>query len=313
LRADESTIRVSHSARMQKSKATKAAVLVRAANKVKRELYRLPAVRVVRGYEYHRALEAHALRLPPLDPVDLPPYHALRTEGAYMAPVETLRLPGTREMLAACDELAAELRATPLDVENAPRLPIHRLMDFPEIYMWGLDRRLLEFIENYVGLPIRYHGADLRREVADGKLNDVRQWHIDAEDWRMFKIILYLNDVLPGGGPFQYLPRALTIETARRLHYGSGFVTDDEMAAVLPPSRWNECLAKSHTAIMADTCKVFHRAQPPRTADRYSITFSWTSTTAVKAYPTMALTEQAVAYILAHTDERQRACLPPRS
>jgi hypothetical protein len=315
LPTETSTTRVSDSVRMQNSKATKAAALGRAANKLKRELYRLPAVRVVRGYAYHQALEAHALRLPPLDPLDLPPYQAMRTEGTYVTPVDALRLPGTGEMLAACDELADELRATPLDGQNAPRLPIHRLMDFPEIYLWGLDRRLLEFIENYVGLPIRYHGADLRREVADGKLNDVRQWHVDAEDWRMFKIILYLNDVQPGGGPFQYLPRALTIETAGRLHYGSGFVTDDEMAAVLPPSRWVECLAKSHTAIMADTCKVFHRAQPPRTADRYSITFSWTSTTAVKAYPTQPLTEQAVAYILAHTDERQRACvtLPARN
>jgi hypothetical protein len=299
---------------MLKRKATKGDVLGRAANKLKREFYRLPAVRVVRGYEYHQALEAHALRLPPLDPIDLPLYLALRAEGAYVTPVETLRLPGTSEMLAACDKLAGELRAMPLgNGQNAPRLPIHRLMDFPEIYMWGLDRRLLDFIENYVGLPIRYHGADLRREVADGKLNDVRQWHIDAEDQRMFKIILYLNDVQPGGGPFQYLPRSLTIETARRLHYGSGFVTDDEMSAVLPASQWIECLAKSHTACMADTCKVFHRAQPPRSADRYSITFSWTSTTAVKAYPTMPLSDAAVAYIQAHTDERQRAVLPVRS
>jgi hypothetical protein len=201
----------------------------------------------------------------------------------------------------------------PLEGQNAPRLPLHRLMDFPEIYMWGLDRRLLDFIENYVGLPIRYHGADIRREVADGKVNDVRQWHIDAEDQRMFKIILYLNDVEVGGGPFQYLPRALTIETARRLHYGSGFVTDEAMSAVLPPSEWIECLAKAHSAVMADTCKIFHRAQPPRTRDRYSITFSWTSTSAVKAYPTMPISDEAFSYIHAHTDERQRACLPVRA
>jgi hypothetical protein len=213
-------------------------------------------------------------------------------------------------MLAACHKLADELRAQPLNGENAPRLPIHRLMDFPEIYMWGLSPELLDLVENHIGLPIRYHGADLRREIADGKLNDVRQWHIDAEDHRMFKIILYLNDVQPGGGPFQYLPRALTIQTARRLRYGSGFVSDDAMSTVLPTSRWTECLATANSAVMADTCKVFHRAQPPRTADRYSITFSWTSTSAVKTYATMPLSDPAVSYILAHTTERQRACLP---
>jgi hypothetical protein len=288
-------------------------VLARAANKLKREILRLPAVRVFVGYEYLKAFEAHSLRLPPLDASDLPLFQAIRAVGAHMTPVASLRLPGTSEMLAVCDELTRELAAMPLEGENAPRLPLHRLMDFPQIYMWGLNRRLLDFIENYVGLPIRYHGADMRREVADGKLTDVRQWHIDVEDRRMFKIIVYLNDVSPGGGPFQYLARELTVETARRLGYSSGFVSDDAMRAVLPPSRWVECLAASHSAVIADTCHVFHRAQPPRTADRYSITYSWTSTTAVKSYPTMPLTEEDRAYIAAHTDERQRACLPART
>ena len=288
-------------------------MLARAANKLKREIFRLPAVRVYRGYEYHEALEAHAVHLPALDPVDLPAAESLRREGAFLAPAESLGFPGTTEMLAACDKLAGELRARPVNGNNAPRLPIDRLMEFPEIYMWGLGERLLSVVENYIGLAIRYHGADLRREVADGQPNDVRQWHIDAEDRRMFKIIVYLNDVRPGGGPFQYLPRALTAETARRLRYGSGFVADDTLSTVVPRSLWIECLADSHTAIMADTCKVFHRAQPPRDTDRYSVTFSWTSTTAVKSYPTMPLTDEAWAYIRAHTGDRQRACLPLRT
>ena len=129
----------------------------------------------------------------------------------------------------------------------------------------------------------------------------------------MFKCILYLNDVEEGGGPFMYLPRAVTIETARRLRYGSGFVADDGMRAVLPQGQWVKALAKSRSIVMADTCKVFHRAEPPRAADRYSITFSWTSSRAVKSYPSMPLSDDAAAYILAHTDARQRACLPART
>jgi hypothetical protein len=293
--------------------AAKGDVLGRAANRLKREFFRLPGVRAIRGYEYLEALESHAVRLPLLDPAYLPFLHALRSEGARLSPAEALPVSGTREMLAACDVLARELQGMPLNGSNAPRLPIDRLMKLPEIYMWGLDTRLLDFIENYVGLPIRYHGADLRRELADGKLTDVRQWHVDAEDRRMFKIILYLNEVSQGGGPFQYLSRGVTVDVVGRLRYGSGFVSDDAMNAVLPRSRWNECLGNAHTAIMADTCKVFHRAQPPRTKDRYSITFSWTSTTAVKSYPTMPLSAEAMAYIQSHTDERQRACLPVRA
>jgi hypothetical protein len=64
---------------------------------------------------------------------------------------------------------------------------------------------------------------------------------------------------------------------------------------------------------VADTCKVFHRAQPPRIADRYSITFSWTSTTAMKSYPSTPLSDAAYSHILSQTNERQRACLPART
>jgi hypothetical protein len=288
-------------------------LLSRAANKLKRELYRLPGVRVYRGYAYLEALEAHALRLPPLDPVDLPIVRALRRDGALMIPVESLELPGTQAMLAAGAELAQELRAMPSNGADAPRLPSHRLMERPEIYLWGLSPRLLDLVENYVGLPIRYHGADLRREVANGKPTDVRQWHVDTEDWRMFKVILYLNDVEPGGGPFEYLPRERTLAAVERIGYGSGFVSDEAMSAEVPRSQWIEALGGARSALVADTCRVFHRAQPPRRADRYSITFSWTSTTAVKSYPSAPLSEEAYAYVLSQTHERQRACLPVRA
>ncbi|MGH7440155.1 MAG: hypothetical protein ACRENE_31065, partial [Polyangiaceae bacterium] len=147
-------------------------VLERAANKLKREIFRLPAVRVYRAYEYHEALEAHSSRLPCLAAAHLPVLEALRREGAHVIPVESLGLPGTDAMLGACAALVGELRAPPAGnghgshpghAQNAPRLPGHRLMDFPEIYLWGLDDRLLDLVENYVGLPIRYHGADIRR------------------------------------------------------------------------------------------------------------------------------------------------------
>jgi hypothetical protein len=305
-------------------------VLERAANKLKREIFRLPAVRVYRAYEHHEALEAHSMRLPGLSAAALPVLEGLRREGAYVTPVESLGLPGTDAMLRACATLADELRAPharngrerderhqrngryALPAKNAPRLPGHRLMDFPEIYLWGLDERLLDLVENYVGLPVRYHGADIRREIADGQLNDVRQWHIDAEDWRMFKIILYLNDVLPGGGPFEYIPRAPTVEAARRLGYSSGFVTDDTMATFLPRHQWVECLAKAHSAVIADTCKVFHRAQPPRGSERYSVTFSWTSNVAVKSYPSTLMTDATHALVTTRLNARQRSCLPAR-
>ncbi len=288
-------------------------VLSRVANKLKREVLRLPGVRVLQGYAHFEALEAHSLRLPPLDPRDLPALEGLRRTGVHTLRIDSLGFPETGAAMAALDKLVAELREMPAGGDNQPRISAKRLMDFPEVYLWGLNERLLNLVENYIGLPIWYHGVDVRREVADGKTSDVRQWHMDAEDRRMFRAIVYLNDVEPGGGPFEYIPRERSAQGARKLHYGSGFVTDAEMTAAIPPSQWVEVTKKAHSAVFADTCSVFHRAQAARHRDRYSITFSWTSRTPLKTYPTAPLSDTARAFVTSHTNERQRSALPGRS
>jgi hypothetical protein len=226
--------------------------------------------------------------------------------------VDSLAFAETPAMFTALDKLVGELRAMPTEGDNQPRLSSARMMEFPEIYLWGLNERLLNLIENYIGLPIWYHGVDIRREVADGKPSDVRQWHIDAEDRRMFRAIVYMNDVEPGGGPFEYIPREKTAQGAKKLAYGSGFVTDDEMTKVIPRSDWVQVTEKAHSAAFADTCRIFHRAQPPRTTDRYSITFSWTSRAPLKTYPTTPLSDAAYAFVTSHTNEHQRSALPER-
>ena len=286
--------------------------LGRVANQMKREALRLPGLRVLHGYAHLEALEEHSTRIPLLDPRDLPILEGLRIVGVHAVPIESLGLPETPGVLGALRKLVADLRESPPEGESAPRLPIKRLMDVPAIYLWGLNERLLSLVENHIGLPVRYHGADLRREVADGTRNDVRQWHIDAEDHRMFKVIVYLNEVRSGGGPFEYIGRQRTVEVARRLGYSSGFVSDAELGRVLHSSDPVAVTASSHTAVFADTCRVFHRAQPPLATDRYSITYSWTSTTPVKSYPTMPIPDDTYAFIMSRLTERQRAAVPPR-
>jgi hypothetical protein len=284
----------------------------RAANRLKRELLRLPGIRIVQGYAYLDALEAHSTLLPPLNASDLPILEGVRRNGVHALAVDSLGIAETPAMFTAVDELVGELRAMSTRDDNQPRLSPRRMMDFPQIYLWGTNERLLNLIENYIGLPLWYHGADIRREVADNKPSDVRQWHVDAEDRRMFRIIIYLNDVEPGGGPFQYIPRERTIFAVKRLRYGSGFVTDERMAQVVAPSDWVEVTGKRGMTAFADTCRVFHRAQPPRTSDRYSITFSWTSRTPLKTYPTTPLSDAAYAFVSSRINERQRSALPER-
>jgi hypothetical protein len=98
----------------------------------------------------------------------------------------------------------------------------------------------------------------------------------------------------------------------KALHYVSGFVPDAKMDGIVPKSRWVQATAKAHSGAFADTCRVFHKAQPPRDTDRYSITVSWTSTTPVKTYPSHPLSDEAYAFVRSRINERQRAVLPDR-
>lgn len=289
----------------------KGPALERAINKVTREAYRrVPLLRMIQGYSYHEALEAHAPRLPSLDPRDLPLLEGLRRDGAMVLNVDDLGFGEANPMFAALDKLVPELASRTANGDNQPRLAPKRMMEFPEVYALGLNERLLRLVENYIGLPIKYHGVDVRREVADGKPNDVRQWHLDNEDWRMCRMIVYLNDVDASGGPFEYVQRSDTIAAAASLGYVSGFVTDARMERVVPRARWHKAIGKAHTVAFADTARVFHRASPPVARDRYSITLTWTSRQPLKDYPAYRYTPQAWDYFVRTTSPAAMAALP---
>src|SRR4030081_3051105 len=95
--------------------------LTRVANKLKREVYRLPGVRALQGYAHLTALEAHSTRLPPLDPRDLPILEGLRRSGVHVVSIDSLALAETPAMFTALDKLVAELRAMPSGTDNQPR------------------------------------------------------------------------------------------------------------------------------------------------------------------------------------------------
>lgn len=287
--------------------------VARVANRLKREIMLRGPFRLITRQRHEAQLAAYARHLPRLSEKAGTLARELRRDGVVQRQLSDLDIDGTTAMLEALDVLVPELRAAPVKNNNAPRLPISRLLEFPEIYLWGLDERLLDLVEYYVGLPVHYHGADLRREIADGTTNDVRQWHIDAEDHRMFKIIAYLNDVTEVGGPFEYMSRSTSAEAARALSYVSGFVEDGTMEKAMPRDRWRMALGPKHTGNIADTCAVFHRAKPPTKIDRYSITFSWTSRHPMKTYASMPMAAETYAALTSRLSPRQRACVPPRT
>jgi hypothetical protein len=173
-------------------------------------------------------------------------------------------------MIAAADRVCAELAAQPIEGEHFRDVPNdERLLADAEPYLFTLSEPLLDLAERYVGLPIRYFGVSVKREIANGELKGTRYLHQDPEDENVLKIIVYLNDVDVGTGPFQ----CLTAPDSARV----GKARDLELERIVPPSSWVTCLGPRLTANVCDTARCLHRASPPVTKDRYSITFSYVS------------------------------------
>lgn len=278
-------------------------------NKLKRIFIEFPIFKIGSELIYKKEIEKHVNHLPNIPPKHLTLLDSLRQEGAFVTSLQALEIPSTSLLLASSEKLLPELLPYSSNKEYVINLPLFKLMKFPEVFLWGLEERLLNIIENYIGLPVLYHGAHFRREIANGKTIGVRQWHTDVEDRRMVRIIIYLNDVNLNGGPFEYISKHLTSLLRQTLQYSSGFVSDELIKTIVPISDWKPCTGDSGTIVFSDTRNVFHRAKPPVAADRFSITFSYTSRRPITIFSKVILSRDELLKISSRLSRRQRKCI----
>jgi hypothetical protein len=207
--------------------------------------------------------------------------NALEREGIFITNLNDLRIPGSDY---ACDLAMRAFEMHRVD-ENIrfnksyiDRLSESILLEHKEILMLGLNDRLLAIIENYIGKPVFYRGVVARRDYADGQNIETRLFHLDSEDDRIIKIIIYLNDVGVEDGPFQYVPRRFSPEI-QSLVFTNGRVLDENMAMNVPSSNWHACTGSAGTVIFVDTARLFHRGMEPKDRDRYALFYAYNSTT----------------------------------
>lgn len=282
-------------------------------HKLRRELYRIPALHAIKEQAHRRALDLHAQFLPPIDDLEKSIVDQLANYGTCIIPLEHLELATTKEMMVNANALAEKLKQ-PVDLGKCEvRSNVKELRECPEILRWALEPRLLNIIENYIGLPILYQGFGVRRSLADGQYSGVRRWHIDWEDRRTIKVIIYLNDVEAGGGPYQYIRRSITEQAIKDLnYYNLGYLSDTEMSQVVDPTDWTACLAKKASVIITDTSSVFHRAQPPTERDRFSITFCYTSANPLVIWRGRKISHAEWEKVVRQLNPRQLNCLTKR-
>jgi len=281
------------------------------ATRVKREVIaRFTPARQLREHHHEQRARRHAPALHPLI--------AAAQETVDDLERDAIAHPSLDD-LAGADAGAIRTGLTSLADGLAAQAPAGRstirsdenLLNETEVWRWGLAPGMLDLAEHDLGVPVWYYGADVRREVADGKTIGVRHWHRDIEDRRVLKILMWLRDVGESNGPFAYLSPADSNEAVSRLHYVSGYISDDRMRAAIPEDRWRTSPGPAWTITYADNARVMHRATPPSSGDRYSVTFTWTSRHPVGFQDVPSSRAANALRPLEDLDDRQRAALAP--
>lgn len=134
------------------------------------------------------------------------------------------------------------------------------ISNFPEVFFLGISRRILDLVENYLGLPAAYHGVALRRSLPDGLELGPRLWHQDGEDFRIIRIVIYLTDVEIDGGPFEYIPRSYGL-TYKDLKSLDSRIEQNDMLRVVPGTAMRQCYGKAGTVVISDAANTFHHEQ----------------------------------------------------
>lgn len=117
-----------------------------------------------------------------------------------------------------------------------------------------------------------------RMPAASGNKGSGEGWHRDAL-LRQFKAILYLSDVGPENGPFQFVKNSYQPRQVLRdiwkggLNYMQYRLSETEVDRIIEGSPERICTytAKAGTLILVDTSSI-HRGMPIQTGTRYALT-----------------------------------------
>jgi hypothetical protein len=241
-------------------------------------------IRAVNKAQYHLRRLQHNSPLDQLQPQERDLLAELQRNGVWTGNIRQCQIPDTDAMLAAARSLLPwvpggeylPVGGNSSGSHNTIADPARLMTQTPELFCWGLQAQLLTFVECYLQQPVAYLGVTLHRSVANGRQVGTRIWHVDGEDYRMIKLLVYLNDVDRTGGPFEYIPRGLSPSYQAFRGIAKTKIDDEAMANVVPRDQWRACVGEADTAIWVDPTVVFHHGRLPD-RDRFTLTFSYTS------------------------------------
>jgi hypothetical protein len=249
-----------------------------------------PLVQLPSEIHYRQQLAQHMLHLPQLSSADQEALDCCNRDGVYVTTLEALGLKSSAAMMQAArqyleqmEQIRPKQSLDPTHPEQTTLHPqIYTMTDLSAFTNWGKEPRLLNIIENYIGLPIAFQGVHLRRDFANPSPITTELWHQDLEDRRMLKAIIYLTDVEETDGPFEYIPKsAVSPQAAWQIHrqidraHAMG-ISDQIMETLVPRPAWRRCVGKAGTVVFMDPKNIFHHGKS-RLKERAALFYVYTA------------------------------------
>lgn len=277
-----------------------------------KKIYQIPFMQHQAEIAYQIAVNQHKQNLPTISKDDTEIVEKINNEGVVVTSLDNLGIVSNLQLLQTAKHLASQMKPHLNSDHN--KFVVHanaqQMIENSEIFLWGLEQRLLNIVEHYLGLSVAYHGAYFRRDIANKLEKGSRLWHIDSEDRKVLKIIVYINDVSENHGPFQYLPPSLTSHVVKSLKYTYGYISNKTMQKFVSPSNYKSCIGNSGTVIFAGTGSIFHRGKTPEVSDRFTIFFDYTSRRKKElSYINNSLPHQDLVKLSQNLCESQKQCL----
>lgn len=227
----------------------------------------------------------HRADLPSLSMFDRTILANLERDGAAITSLDALATNGgcaSFEMATARNMLLSLEQELDISKNYVREASPAQLASAPQLITWGLEERFLDIAENYIGLPAAYRGVVFRRDFADGQFRETRQWHRDAEDTRIMKIVVYIEDVDESGGAYCYLPKRYAPK--KGIEYVNGRVPNEIMDRLVAKEHYVKCLGPAGTVVFTDPVTVWHHGDVPESADRLSAFYAYNSHYPLRPY-----------------------------
>ncbi len=232
--------------------------------------------------KYQKYIANYQNQLPSVTADDQVIVETLKQQGIYTTTLSSLGIPNTKEFTEDVNSLMVELtkvsekRTTKFAFESN----FEQLLRYPQIFHWGLEDRLISIVSNYLGTPIAYDTFMAHLSINNGKETATRRWHLDNEDRKVIKIIIYFNDVDDDDGPFQYMQPEISSFLLEKVKDKYKFFQHQDIEELIPnhTKDWlTTYTGKTGTVIIVDTAHSYHRGKPPTKYSRSAVTFGYLS------------------------------------